>query len=75
MRRVLLTVVVVLLVAVALSAFEFDVAGTIRDIDTDNGDLLIYVSGQDRSMKIARDVKVLDMAGRPLTDGLAATEA
>jgi len=74
MRRVLLTVVIVLLVAVALSAFEFEVAGTIRKIDADNGDLLIYISGQDRSMKIDREVKVLDMDGRPLTDGLAAKE-
>jgi hypothetical protein len=74
MRRVLPTVVIVLLVAVALSAFEFEVAGTIRKIDAVNGDLLIYVSGQDRSMKIDREVKVLDMDGRPLTDGLAAKE-
>ena len=74
MRRVLLAVVAVLLVAAALLAFEFDVAGTIRKIDADNGDLLIYVSGQDWSLKIDRAVKVLDMDGRPLTDGLNAKE-
>lgn len=74
MRRVLLAVVTVLLVAVALLAFEFDVAGTIRKIDAENGDLLIDASGQDRSMKIDRDVKVVDMNGRSLADGLNAKE-
>jgi hypothetical protein len=74
MRRVLLAVVIVPLAAVALLAFQFDVAGTIRKIDAGNGDLLVYVSGQDRSMKIDRNVKVLDADGRPLTDGLNAKE-
>jgi hypothetical protein len=74
MRRVLLAVVAVLLVAVSLLAFEFDVAGTIRKIDAGSGDLLVYASGQDRSMKIDRDVKVLNTDGQPLTDGLNAKE-
>jgi hypothetical protein len=74
MRRVLLAVVIVPLAAVALLAFQFDVAGTIRKIDAGNGDLLVYVSGQDRSLKIDRAVKVLDMDGGPLTDGLNAKE-
>jgi len=74
MRRVLLAVVIVPLAAVALLAFQFDVAGTIRKIDTASGGLLVYVSGQDRSLKIDRDVKVLNADGQPLTDGLNAKE-
>jgi hypothetical protein len=74
MKRVLLAIVIVQLAAIALLAFQFDVAGTIRKIDAGNGDLLIYVSGQDRSVKIDRDVKVLNTDGQPLTDGLNAKE-
>ena len=73
MKQFILALPVSLLVIVnSLSAF--DAAGTIKKVDSEKGVLHINAGGQDRVVKIDKDVKVLDMEGKPLTDGLKAKE-
>jgi hypothetical protein len=72
MRRALLAIACVLLAAASLPAF--DVAGILRKLDVENGVLLIELNGQRLSMKVGRDVKVLDKEGRPLAGSLNASE-
>jgi hypothetical protein len=67
-----------LVAAVALllvnSAPAFDAVGTIKKVDTDKGVLFIHANGQDRTVKIDKEVKVLDADGKPLADGLKSKE-
>jgi hypothetical protein len=72
MKRVLITVALVLLTASALPAFE--VVGTIRKVDVEGGVLFIYTAGEDRSVRLDRNVAVQGMDGRPLEGGLKARE-
>lgn len=65
-------VLAVLLSAAALPAFE--AVGTIKKVDTEKGLLYIHANGQDRTVPIDKDVKVLGTDGKPLADGLKAKE-
>lgn len=72
MRNVILGVVCVLLVATRLSAF--DAVGIIKKVDAEKNVLFIHANGQDRNVKIDKDVTVLGTDGKPLPDGLKAKE-
>jgi hypothetical protein len=72
MRRVMMTVALLLLIADALLAF--DVVGTFRKVDRQGGFLYIHTAGQDRSIKLGSNVKVLGTDGQPLAGGLSAKE-
>lgn len=72
MRRILTTVAFVLTTVVAVPAI--DAVGTIRRIDAENGVLFIHTAGQERSIKLDSNVKVLGMDGQPLAGGVKAEE-
>jgi hypothetical protein len=59
---------------VAAAAPAFDAVGTIKKVDAEKGVLYIHANGQDRTVKIDKDVKVLGTDGKPLADGLKAKE-
>jgi hypothetical protein len=48
--------------------------GTLKKIDADNGTMVVFAGGQDRNLKIDKSVKVLDMKGQDLPDGLKSKE-
>jgi len=73
MRRVsLLAATAILIVAGRTTAF--DAVGTIKKVDADKSLLYIHANGQDRTVKIDKEVKVLDAAGKPLADGIKSKE-
>ena len=72
MKRALLTAALVLLIAEVVSAL--DIVGVIRKIDAANSVLIIHTAGDDRSIKVDSDVKVLGTDGQALPAGLAAAE-
>lgn len=73
MKRVLLFAAVAL-VLTAGAAAAFDAVGTIKKVDAEKGVLYIHANGQDRTVKLDKDVKVLGTDGKPLADGLKAKE-
>jgi hypothetical protein len=72
LHRFLTATAGVLVLAVAATAFE--AVGTIRKVDADKGVLYVHAGGQDRTVKVAKDVKVLDKDGKDLPDGLRSKE-
>jgi hypothetical protein len=52
----------------------FEAVGTIKKVDADKGVLFIHANGKDRTVKVAKDVKVRDTDGKELADGLRARE-
>jgi hypothetical protein len=52
----------------------FDAVGTLKKVDTEKGVLHVNAGGQDRTVRIDKDVKVLGTDGKPLADGLKAKE-
>jgi Cu/Ag efflux protein CusF len=72
MRRSSMLAVFGLLIGAA-TALAFEVQGTIKKIDPDTG-VVVAITGQDRTVRVPKDVKVLDAAGKPLADGLKAKE-
>jgi hypothetical protein len=73
MRRVLVGVAFALALS-AGSLLAFDAVGTIKKVDADRGVLFIHANGQDRTVKVAKDVKVQGADGKALADGLRAKE-
>ncbi len=70
-------VVVGVALALGLSAgslLAFDAVGTLKKVDADKGVILIHANGQDRTVKVAKDAKVLGADGKELADGLRAKE-
>jgi hypothetical protein len=65
---------VVLLLAVPIIARAFEAVGTIQKVDVEKKVLYIHARGQDRTVRIAEDVKVLGDDGKDLKDGLRAKE-
>jgi hypothetical protein len=51
-----------------------DAVGTIKKVDPEKRVLFIHANGQDRTVSIDNDVKVLGADGKPLPDGLKAKE-
>ncbi|HJZ93009.1 MAG TPA: hypothetical protein VKE40_19190 [Gemmataceae bacterium] len=72
MRLPLLTSLVALTLSTSLWAF--DAVVTIKKVDAEKGVLSIHANGQDRTVTIDKDVKVLGADGKPLPDGLKAKE-
>jgi Cu/Ag efflux protein CusF len=73
MQRTFLAAAIGLFLSVAsLSAFE--AVGTIKKVDAEKGTVYIYANGQDRTVKVEADAKVLGTDGKPLADGLKAKE-
>src|SRR5204863_3631977 len=62
------------LVLFAASVLAFEAVGTIKKVDADQGILYIHANGQDRTVKVAKDVKVLGTDGKELAGGLRAKE-
>jgi hypothetical protein len=73
MRRLFLTAFLGLIISVGASS-AFDVPGTIMKVDAEKRLLYVHAGGQDRTVKIDKDVKVLGTDGKPLPDGLKAKE-
>jgi hypothetical protein len=55
-------------------AAAFDAVGTLRKVDADEGMIQIFANGQERNVRVAKDIKVLDANGKALADGLKAKE-
>jgi len=72
MRRWL--VGVCLLALLTGSALAFDVLGTIKKVDAEKRLLFVHANGQDRTVPVAKDAKILGTDDKPLADGLAAKE-
>jgi hypothetical protein len=53
-------------------SWAIDVTAKIKEINAERGTLVIAVNGQERAIKVAKDVKVLDKQGKELPDGLKA---
>jgi len=73
MRRTYFVATLVLLL-VAGRTPAFDAVGTIKKVDAEKGVLYIHANGQDRTVKIDKDAKILGTDGKPLADGLKAKE-
>src|SRR3990172_4383159 len=52
----------------------FEAVSTIRDVDVERGVLHIYANGQDRVVRIAKDIRGWGTDGKPLADGLMSKE-
>ena len=52
----------------------FDAVGTLQKVDPDKGILYVHANGQDRTVKVAKDAKVLDVQGKELKEGLRAKQ-
>ena len=72
MRRSFLTAAVILLTFTPLAAV--DAIGTIRRIDVKKGWLFMNAGGQDRAVRLDKEVKVLGRDGKALPGGITATE-
>lgn len=59
---------------VSMASWGFEATGTIKKVDTEKNVLHVFANGQDRMVTIAKDVKVLDLEGKPLADGIKAKE-
>jgi Cu/Ag efflux protein CusF len=51
-----------------------EAAGVIKKVDVENGEVIAYAGGQDRSLKIGKDARVLDKDDKPLPDGFKSSE-
>jgi hypothetical protein len=63
-----------LLLLAAPSLFALEAVGTVRRLDSEQGVLVVFANGAERTLSIAKDVKILGADGTPLADGLAAKE-
>lgn len=72
MRRSFLTAAAVLLTLAPLAAV--DAIGTIQRIDLEKGWLFMYAGGQNRAVRLDKEVKVLGSDGQPLPGGIRAAE-
>ena len=72
MRRFLVAVTLLLVCTSALLAF--DVEATIKKVDPDKGVLVFTAGQQERTLKVPPSVKILDAAGKEISDGLKARE-
>src|SRR5258708_15126396 len=73
MRRALLFAAAALVLSAGVAS-AFDAVGTIKKVDAEKAVLYIHAGGQDRTLKIDKDVKVLGTDGKPLADGLKAKQ-
>jgi len=64
------TLAVAVLVLFATAAHAFEAQGIIRKVDVANRTLVVQAGGQERTVHIADDAKLLDDRGEPLPDGL-----
>lgn len=53
---------------------DFEVTATVRKIDSQNRVAVVFANGQERTVPIAADARILDEAGGQLKDGLSAAE-
>jgi hypothetical protein len=67
-------VVVFALLLFCSSLAAFEATGTIKRVDAADGTLIVQAGGQDRTVAVKQDLKVLDAEGSPLKDGLRAKE-
>ncbi|MEQ1826130.1 MAG: hypothetical protein ABL921_09290, partial [Pirellula sp.] len=66
--------VVYVAVALVFQSSGFEVGAIVRSIDTDKGVAKVFANGQERTVKIAPNAKVLDENGKDLAGGIAAKE-
>ena len=52
----------------------FEAVGTIKKVDAEKNLLSIHAGGQDRTVKIDKDARILGLDGKPLADGLKSKE-
>ena len=52
------------------SLLALQAVGTIKKVDADKGVVIVHAGGKDRTLKVDKEIKVLDAKGKPLADGL-----
>jgi hypothetical protein len=52
----------------------FEAVGTFKRVDLKNGVVFVYANNQDRTVRVAKDIKVLDVQGKELPEGLKSKE-
>jgi hypothetical protein len=72
LRKLSASVICLFLTAAAASAF--DAVGTLKKIDLQERIIHLFANGQDRMVRAAKDIKVLDANGKDLADGLKSKE-
>ena len=63
-------VVLLLVLFLLVAAQAFEVGATIRRLDPEKRVAEVFAGGQNRSVRIARDVRILDRDGKELPEGL-----
>jgi Cu/Ag efflux protein CusF len=71
-RTIFASILTILVLTGAAGAFDAD--GAIKKVDAKEGVIYIFANGQDRTVKAAKNIKVLDANGKELADGLKAKE-
>lgn len=69
-----LVAMVVVTLNIISQSFGFEVTATIRKIDSRNRVAVVFANGQERTVNIAAEAKILDERGASLKDGLSAPE-
>jgi hypothetical protein len=62
------------LLILASSALALEAVGTLKKIDADKSIVVVFAGGQDRTLKVDKDLKVVDEKGKDLPDGLKSNE-
>src|SRR5262249_21785111 len=73
MRRILVPALLTLLIG-ARGALALEAHGTLKKVDAENGTMVVFANGQDRNLRIAPDVTVSGVDGKPLPGGIKAGE-
>src|SRR5262245_11702352 len=69
-----LFVVLGLLGVAAIVRAAFETGATIRSVNVENRTLTVFAGGQQRVVRVAPNVRVLDREGKELPDGLRSKE-
>lgn len=56
------------------SLLALEAVGTLKKVDAEQGVVVVIAGGQDRTLKANKDTQFLDVAGKPLPDGLKSKE-
>jgi hypothetical protein len=55
------------------SALALEATGTVTRVDAEKGRIIVFANGQDRTLTLDRNVKILGTDGTPLSDGIRST--
>jgi hypothetical protein len=74
MRRTILAALSLLGLLICGEVRALEATGTFKTVDAEKGIMVVFANGQDRTLRIAEDVKVTGTDGKPLEGGIKARE-